>query len=75
MNVWKMAGAAFASMFLSFTVIVVWVIFLLVAGMVTERTCLAAGYARSDIDALGNGYCIKRVNHSDVVVPVERAGQ
>lgn len=72
MNVWKMAGAACASM--CFTILIVWVIFLLVTGMVTERTCLAAGYSHSDIDALGNGYCIKRVNHTEVVVPVGRVG-
>lgn len=33
-----------------------------------EAACLAAGYPRSSVDWALRGYCIKRVDYTDVVV-------
>jgi len=37
-----------------------------------ERKCLAAGYKSGKIDVLLTGYCIKRVDQTDVVVPLKK---
>lgn len=37
------------------------------------RRCLAAGYPYSRWSLTGPNYCVKRLDNSDVVVPVENA--
>lgn len=36
-----------------------------------DAICLAHGYPKTQIDFRGNAYCIKRVDQTDVVVPLK----
>lgn len=38
-----------------------------------KSTCLALGYRSVEIDASLAAYCIKRVDQTDIVVPIEEA--
>jgi hypothetical protein len=57
--------------------LVVWCVFagILVAGAVREgfvqSACLGYGYPQSDVTIKGTAYCIKRVQQSDVVRPLD----
>jgi hypothetical protein len=42
----------------------------IVASVRTERACLVAGYSGMEIDFTLTGYCTKRVEQTDVVIPV-----
>jgi hypothetical protein len=52
-------------------------IFLAIAGIAgcqritANRACLKAGYPEAKIDFTFNQYCIKRVDQTDVVVPLK----
>jgi hypothetical protein len=37
----------------------------------TEAACLRAGYPGASVDVFLNQYCVKRVDQTDVVVPLE----
>ena len=41
----------------------------------TERACLRAGWPRADWRWIGPSYCIRRVNQTDVVVPLDSAAR
>lgn len=38
----------------------------------TQSKCLSLGYPRSDVDYILTRYCIKRVDQTDVVVPLSK---
>jgi hypothetical protein len=38
-----------------------------------ESACLKLGYPQMKMDGSGNAYCIKRVNNTDIVVPLAEA--
>jgi hypothetical protein len=53
--------------------VVVLIVPLVVLGVVTARTeaaCLRAGYPSATVDVFLNRYCVKRVDQTDVVVPL-----
>jgi hypothetical protein len=49
-------------------VIGVWV----TQGAQANEACLAAGWPRATLDYRLNAYCIKRVDQTDVVLPLEK---
>ncbi len=44
-----------------------------VAKLGTNSACLSYGYKSAKIDYALNAYCIKRVNQTDVVIPLSKA--
>lgn len=53
-----------------FIAVLIWFAVLCAA---TERRCLAAGYPHSNVTPWIERYCIKRVNQTDVVLPLTEA--
>lgn len=43
-----------------------------VMGLYTESQCLKQGYRDSKVDWFLNQYCIKRVDQTDIVVPLKK---
>ena len=63
----------FAVLFFSAIVIVpIWAILGGIRNMKADTECLAAGYPQSKVISAGLGpaYCIKRIDQTDVVVPL-----
>ena len=44
-----------------------------IAGIVVDSRCLAAGYPTAHIDFKFNAYCTRRVDQTDVTVPLAKA--
>ena len=54
--------------------IVILVTVILVFGVASanaRKQCLAAGWPKAEVDYMLNTYCIKRVDQTDVVVPLK----
>lgn len=64
-DVWTIIGLA---------VFFIWLILAVSQKASISRTCLLAGFPSSATDWRMNGFCIKRVDQTDVVVPVESIG-
>ncbi len=47
----------------------------LVAQARTESACLRAGYPSASVDVFLNRYCVKRVDQTDIVVPLSDVAQ
>jgi hypothetical protein len=56
-------------------VILTWAILLALFQANYERGCLLSGYKHGSIDFLFNGYCVTRVDQTDIVVPYSKRGQ
>lgn len=39
---------------------------------IVESECLSYGYPKGRVDMVFSGYCVKRVDQTDVVVPVSK---
>jgi hypothetical protein len=61
-----LTGLALAVLVVGWSVVMVGVV------MATERACLKAGYREAHVDFTLNRYCVKRVEQTDVVIPLEQ---
>ena len=55
------------------TIIIGFVVFVAVYGTVnisSEKACLALGWPSTKVDVSLNAYCVKRVDQTDIVVPL-----
>lgn len=55
-------------------VLFIYIMGLVITEMLTHRQCLRYGYRSASVDILYTQYCIKRVNQTDVVTPLNELG-
>lgn len=51
-------------------IVLTWLLLGFAAKFTANTKCLRFGYSSSKIDATFDSYCIKRVNQTDVVIPL-----
>ena len=54
------------------SVIIAWLFLQVVVGVTTEQACFRLGYPHSGVSYTFERYCIKRVDQTDMVVPLRQ---